>query len=70
MLITFVFERNHDRGLILPGLVLIAAGGALLAFTMGFIDSSILSSIALYWPLLFFVIALALLPNAIRDRGE
>jgi hypothetical protein len=29
-----------------------------------------LPSVALYWPLLFLVAALAVLPYAIRDRAE
>src|SRR5205823_719327 len=70
MLITFVFERTHDRGLLLPGFMLIAAGGAISLFTAGFLDTSVLPSVALYWPLLFLVAALAVLPYAIRDRAE
>ncbi|MEP7286404.1 MAG: hypothetical protein ABI947_11605 [Chloroflexota bacterium] len=70
MILTFIFERSHDRGLLLPGLMLIVAGVALLLFTMGFLDSSILPGIALYWPVLFLLLALALLPRAIRDRVQ
>lgn len=70
MIITFLIERSHERGLVLPGLMLMVAGGALLTFTMGLFDISVLTNIAVYWPILFLLLALALLPRAIRDRGN
>jgi len=45
-------------------------GGALaLPFTMGLLSSSFLTSVALYWPVLFLLAALTVLPRAIRDRA-
>jgi hypothetical protein len=70
MLLSFVFERTHDRGLLLPGLVLIVAGGVALLFTMGALPGNLLTGVALYWPVLLLVVALAILPRAIRDRTE
>ena len=70
MIVTFVFERTHDRGLLLPGLLLILAGGAMLLFTFGILSSSVLSNVALYWPALLLLAALALLPRVIRSRTD
>ncbi len=69
MIVTFVFERTHDRGLLLPGLMLMLAGALALPFTMGLLSSTLLTSVALYWPVLFLLAALALLPRAVRDRA-
>lgn len=69
MILTFIFERSHDRGLLLPGLMFIVAGGAILLFTTYFLDPEILSVVALYWPVLLLVLALAVLPSAVRDRA-
>ncbi len=68
ILLTFIFGRNHDRSLVLPGLMLMVGGGVLLPFTTGLIDPGILSVVALYWPVLLLLLALAFLPRAIRDR--
>jgi hypothetical protein len=70
MIVTFVFERSHDRGLLLPGLMLIVAGAVAVPFTMGIFPSSILSGVALYWPVLLLLVALAALPRAVRDRAD
>jgi hypothetical protein len=69
MIITFVFERTHDRGLLLPGFMIIIAGAIALPFTMGLLDSSVLAGVALYWPVVFLLVALAILPRAVRDRA-
>jgi hypothetical protein len=70
MIVTFLFERSHDRGLLLPGLMLIVAGAVAVPFTMGIFPSSILSGVALYWPVLLLLVALAALPSAVRDRAD
>lgn len=70
MLLTMILERSHDRGLLLPGLILIVAGGTMFLFTANYLDSSILPSIAAYWPALLLLAALAILPRAIRDRAD
>jgi hypothetical protein len=70
MLTTFVFERSHERGLVLPAFILIIAGVVLLPFTTDSFDTSLLKTVAVYWPILFILLALALLPRAIRDRAD
>ncbi len=70
MLLTFIFERSHDRGLLLPSLMFMVAGGTILLFTMSLLSTSVLSIVALYWPILLLVLALAVLPSAVRDRAE
>ncbi len=70
MLITFVFERTHDRGLLLPGFILILGGGLALLFTMGALPGYILTGIALYWPVLFLLLALIILPRALGSRTD
>jgi len=70
MLLTFMFERSHDSSLVLPAFMFIVAGGVILLFTTGYLDSSFLPGIALYWPALLLLAALAVLPHAIRDRTE
>jgi hypothetical protein len=70
MLLTFVFERSHDRGLLLPGVLLIVAGAIPLPFTFGILSESVLNGVALYWPVLLLLVALAILPRAVRDRAE
>jgi len=59
-LLTFLFERTHERGLILPGFLLIVAGGVLLLFTLNILSIDALRVVAAYWPLLLVVVALAL----------
>ncbi len=70
MVVTFVFERSHDRGLLFPAGLLIVAGGVALPFTMDYLSSSVLAGIARYWPVFFLLMALALLPRAIHDRTD
>jgi hypothetical protein len=70
MIFTFLFERTHERGLLLPGIIFIIAALVLLPFSLGYFDNAILSDVALYWPVLLIVLALALLPRAVRDRAE
>ena len=70
LIVTFVFERTHDRGLLLPGTVLIVAGLVALPFTLGLVTANILPVVAVYWPVVFLLIALALLPRVIRSRAE
>ncbi len=67
-LLTFLFERNHERGLILPGFLLIAGGGIALLFTLGLVSGEVLRLVATYWPVIFVLLALALLPRTFRDR--
>lgn len=66
-LLTFLFERNHERGLIVPGILLIAGGGLALLFTLRLVPNDTLRIVAAYWPLIFVVLALALLPRTFRE---
>ncbi len=68
ILITFFFERAHERGLILPALLLMTAGGAALPILTGLIPPELLSILSTYWSLFLLAAALALLPLAIRPR--
>jgi hypothetical protein len=70
MLATFFFERNHERGLILPALAFMAAGSAAMPFALGMIPTDLSKVVAIFWPLLILIPALALLPSAARPRGE
>ncbi len=67
-LLTFLFERNHERGLILLGVLLILGGGVALLFTLRLVSNDVLRLVAAYWPIVFVFIALALLPRTFRDR--
>jgi uncharacterized membrane protein (DUF485 family) len=70
LLLTFVFERNHERGLLLPGFALIVAGIIAVPFGVGLIPREITATLALLWPLLLIIPALALVPLAFRIRAE
>lgn len=66
--LTFTFERSHERGLLLPALALMAAGGLALPFTLGVFSLDLITIAAAFWPLILLVLALILLPLAIRSR--
>lgn len=68
MLGMYLFEKNRDQGLLLPALVFLGAGFAALPFTMGMIPAEIISGIAVYWPLVFLLLGLILLPQVVRSR--
>jgi hypothetical protein len=68
LLLTFLFERNHERGLILPGVMLIVAGVSALAFTLRLLPTEVLTIMATNWPLVFVVIAVLLLPRVFGRR--
>ncbi len=63
-------ERNHERGLLLPGFALIVAGIIAVPFGVGLIPRPITATLALLWPLLLLIPALALVPLAFRIRAE
>jgi hypothetical protein len=70
-LCTFLFERTHERALILPGIALIVGGGTGLAFTLSFVPSDALNNLPnllAYWPALPIILALFLLPRAFGRR--
>ena len=71
-LITFLFERAHERSLILPGIALIVAGGAGLALTLSFVPTDALNglpNLLAYWPVLPIILALLLLPRIFAKRS-
>ncbi len=70
MLATFFVGRNHERGLILPALAFMVAGSAAMPFALGLIPADLSKVVAIFWPLLILIPALALLPSAARPRGE
>ncbi len=72
-LITFLFERTHERTLILPGIALIVAGGVGLALTLSFVPADALNGLPgliIYWPVLPIVLALLLLPRVFAKRPD
>ncbi len=68
LLATTMVERDSDRRLTRPGIGLIVVGGAALPVTMGLIPADILSIIGVYWPMIFVLAAVLMLPRALRDR--
>ncbi len=72
-LCTFLFERTHERSLILPGIALIVAGGAGLALTLSFVPADALSGLQnwfAYWPVLPIILALLLFPRIFAQRSD
>ncbi len=71
-LCTFLFERGHERGLILPGVALILAGGVALAALSPDAPplGSLTALVTAYWPLLPIVLAVLLLPLAFIRRVQ
>lgn len=70
-LITFLFERAHERSLILPGIALIVAGGVGLALTLSFVPPDALNGLTnllAYWPVLPILLAVLLLPRIFAKR--
>jgi hypothetical protein len=63
---TFLFERTHQIGLVLPGVILIFASGVALAVTRNLISEDLQQWITDYSPLLLTLIGLTLLPLVLR----
>lgn len=70
MMLTFLFERSHDRGLIFPALGILAIGLVAAPLALSPSQPNLGSLFATFWPLLLLVGALALLPRAVRPRPE
>jgi hypothetical protein len=68
MLFTVMLDKTHDRGLALPGMIFLWAGGVALVFTMQIISLSSLAGWAIFWPFALVIVALALLPRVFRAR--
>ncbi len=70
LILTFLLERGHERGVVVPGLLLIAAGGVALLFTAQVIKPEVLRAAAAYWPAVFILLALILLPRVFRGNAR
>jgi hypothetical protein len=68
LIITFVVERQHERGLIGAGLVMIAAAGVALLVTHELVPQELVDILSDYWPLIIAFIGITLIPLAFR-RG-
>jgi len=69
LLCTFLFERVHERNVILPGIALIIAGGIAMMFTWPLLPLDWLDNVKImltYWPILVIVLAVLLIPRAFR----
>jgi hypothetical protein len=70
LLVTAVIERTHDARLIWLGLMILVAAGTAYWITSGQIAEQYLSDATDYWPLLFSVIGIGLLPLVFRRTGQ
>jgi hypothetical protein len=74
--ITFLFERSHERGLVLPALMLMVAGGVALALSAlstspsGVFNADVQGLAAVFWPVLLLVAVLVVLPLAFRALSD
>ena len=68
LVLTYLVERAHDIRLVLLSSVILVAGITAYLVTSNRIDQDLLDSAADYWPLLFSVVGVALLPLAFRRR--
>lgn len=66
--LTFIFERQHETGLVGVGLLVMIAAVAALMVTAGVIPQDILDTAKDYWPLLIAFLGVTLIPLAFR-RG-
>src|SRR5690606_5780698 len=65
-LITFAFERQHERGLLsLAGLMFLSSAVAFLV-TLEIIPHDVIDTVADYWPLISAFIGITLIPLALR----
>jgi hypothetical protein len=66
--LTYLIERAHDARLVMLGVVALIASGTAYWITSGNAAQSILDNAADYWPLVFTVLGIGLLPLAFRRR--
>ena len=69
LVITYLFERLHDARLLLLGLTILIVSAIAFLVTNGEIEQDVLDDVADYWPLLFSVIGIGLLPRVFRRRA-
>jgi hypothetical protein len=63
---TFLLERAHERGIILPALLMVWAGGVGTVFTVGIFVPSVLTTVALLAPFGLILMAIFLFPSVLR----
>ena len=63
------FQRSRELKLLLPGFLIAVSGAALLPFTLGLFVDQVMTTIAIFWPLLLVVPILILLPRLIRRES-
>lgn len=66
--ITFLFERNHQAGLVFPGIILMFASGVAFLVTLDAIGSDMTDVVKDFWPLIVAVVGLLLFPAAFQKR--
>jgi hypothetical protein len=67
-IITFLFERTHQVGLIFPGILLIVASGVGVMVTQGLIDRGFQDFLVDYMMLIVAFVGLSLIPVALQGR--
>lgn len=65
---TYLLERLHDARLLVLGVMVLIASAIALLVTQGEIEQDVLDTVADYWPLLFSVIGIGLLPLVFGRR--
>ncbi len=66
--ITFLFERNHQAGLVFPGIILMFASGIAFLVTLDVIGPDLTDGVKDFWPLIVAVVGLLLFPAAFQKR--
>lgn len=66
--ITFLFERNHQAGLVFPGIILMFASAIAFMVTLDVIGQDVLDGVKDFWPLMAAVVGLLLFPAAFQKR--
>ncbi|MBZ0308258.1 MAG: hypothetical protein K8I82_19495 [Anaerolineae bacterium] len=64
---TFIFERQHENGLVGVGLLVMIAAVVALMVTVGVIPQEVLDTAGDYWPLLIAFVGVTLIPLAFRQ---
>ena len=70
LVITALIERTHDSRLLLFGTFALVAGLAAYGVSSGQIHGQWFDRAADYWPVLFAIVGLGLLPSAFRSRSD
>jgi len=70
LFLVFAVDRGHDPRLLWVGLLLLVAGGTAYAVENGQVSQDVLDRARDYWPLLFALLGLGVLPLAVRRRVE